>query len=77
MSVPYAIIPLLEKRKYLERITRMTVKAKYTEGYYTSGEFVRFCCDEIVYAIFCEKHDELQGCQWCEFDPYEPCECEA
>ncbi len=55
----------------------MTTKTKYTEGYYTSGEFVRFCCDEIVYAIFCEKHDEPQGCQYCEFDPYEPCECEA
>jgi len=33
-------------------------------------------CDEVQYRHYCEKHFEAQGCYYCEFDPYAPCECD-
>jgi hypothetical protein len=34
------------------------------------------CCDEVQYRYYCDNHFAPMGCQFCEFDPYENCECE-
>ena len=38
--------------------------------------FVR-CCDETQDVQYCFKSNTRQGCAFCDFDPYSPCECEA
>lgn len=52
----------------------MSTKIKVNEWYYTDMEPL-FCCD-FQYRTICEKHDEVQGCYYCEFDYSKPCECE-
>ena len=47
-------------------------------NYYTllhSNESIR-CCDEYQDVMFCFANDTKQGCSYCEFDPYAPCQCE-
>ena len=40
-------------------------------------DYSRFiCCDEVQYRYYCDNHFSPMGCQFCEFDPYENCECE-
>ena len=34
------------------------------------------CCDEHQFRYVCKAHGESMGCQFCEFDPYQKCECE-
>jgi hypothetical protein len=34
------------------------------------------CCDEHQFRYACKKCDEYMGCQFCSFNPDEPCECE-
>ncbi len=48
-------------------------KTKYYE--IKGDRFV--CCGEVQYRHACKAHDEIMGCQYCEFDPYAPCECEG
>lgn len=33
------------------------------------------CCGEYQNREFCFKSDVAQGCAFCEFDNYSPCEC--
>ena len=47
--------------------------SKYFYTTATAGQFV--CCGELQDFVFCNKSDIPQGCQFCDFDPYSPCEC--
>ncbi len=52
----------------------MTTTIHETKHYKIKGDnFV--CCGEVQYRHTCKEHDEIMGCQFCEFDPYSPCEC--
>ena len=53
----------------------MTTKIKVGEFFYTTGSRQFFCCDELQDVIYCEAHDEPQGCQYCDFDYDTPCQC--
>lgn len=33
------------------------------------------CCGEYQDVQYCFKSDIRQGCVFCEYDPYSPCEC--
>ena len=54
----------------------MDTKQKANEWYYTTG-LNHYCCDEFQFVYYCEKHDEPQGCYYCDFDYTKPCECEG
>jgi hypothetical protein len=33
------------------------------------------CCGELQFRYVCKKHQNRMGCMFCEFDPYNPCDC--
>jgi len=35
-----------------------------------------YCCSQSQFIYYCKLHGEQMGCQFCEFNPYERCECE-
>ena len=44
--------------------------------FYEIGNKMFSCCGETQFKYYCKKHTEFMGCQFCEFNPYEDCECE-
>jgi hypothetical protein len=44
--------------------------------YYLTDNKTFIHCDEVQFRHYCEKHFEVQGCYYCEFDYSEPCKCE-
>lgn len=42
----------------------------------TGGESFS-CCGEYQDVHYCFANNTRQGCMFCEYDPYSPCECEA
>jgi hypothetical protein len=43
--------------------------------YYDILDELFVCCDEHQFRHVCKKHRERQGCSFCAFDPYGPCDC--
>jgi hypothetical protein len=41
-----------------------------------NNESIR-CCGEYQDVTYCFKSNTIQGCAFCDFDPYSPCECES
>ena len=44
--------------------------------YYNIMDELFVCCDEHQFKYSCKKCYEPMGCQFCAFNPDEPCECE-
>lgn len=34
------------------------------------------CCGEYQWAEYCFENNTKQGCSYCEYDAYAPCQCE-
>lgn len=51
----------------------MTLVLHRIDKNYLTDYSQNFCCDN-QFTYYCEKHFEKMGCQFCEFDPYEPCD---
>jgi hypothetical protein len=59
------------------KVVQMTTLVLMPLNRYYLTDYTQFThCDEIQYRHYCEKHFEAQGCYYCEFDPYAPCECD-
>lgn len=53
-----------------------SVEIQVSKFFYTRTDAPQFvCCDELQDTLFCYKSNIAQGCQFCETDPYSPCEC--
>jgi hypothetical protein len=46
-----------------------------TNEHYWIWDLLFVHCDEHQFKYQCRNCDEMMGCQFCEFDPYEKCEC--
>ena len=57
-------------------MTMLTLKPIFGNKFYLTNNERFICCDEVQYRYFCDNHFEAQGCQFCEFDPYQDCECD-
>lgn len=52
----------------------MTDQIDQTE-FYNIVDKLFVCCDEHQFTYYCKAHEEKMGCQFCEFDPYQKCDC--
>ena len=43
--------------------------------FYNIQDELFVCCDEHQFRYTCKKCGEYMGCQFCAFDPYQPCDC--
>jgi hypothetical protein len=44
--------------------------------FYLIKDEMMFHCDESQFKYICKAHGESMGCYYCEFNPYDKCECE-